>query len=56
VFGALGLWIGLGLPQPGWLFWLMPLAVLFLTLTIVNRVHKGLREARKHEGALLKET
>jgi CDP-diacylglycerol---glycerol-3-phosphate 3-phosphatidyltransferase len=46
VFGALGLWIGLGLPQPGWLFWLMPLAVALLTLTIVNRVHKGLREAR----------
>ncbi|WP_413992758.1 CDP-alcohol phosphatidyltransferase family protein [Labrys okinawensis] len=49
VFGALGLWIGLGLPRPEWLFWLMPLAVLFLTLTIVNRVHKGLREARSHQ-------
>lgn len=46
VFGALGLWIGLGLPLPGWFGWIMPLAVLFLTLTIVNRVHKGLREAR----------
>ncbi|MDZ5449921.1 CDP-alcohol phosphatidyltransferase family protein [Labrys sp. ZIDIC5] len=46
VFGALGLWVGLGLPLPGWFGWLMPLAVLFLTLTIVNRVHKGLREAR----------
>ncbi|MEW9306275.1 CDP-alcohol phosphatidyltransferase family protein [Labrys neptuniae] len=46
VFGALGLWVGLGLPLPGWFGWIMPLAVLFLTLTIVNRVHKGLREAR----------
>ncbi|GLS22785.1 CDP-alcohol phosphatidyltransferase [Labrys miyagiensis] len=52
LFGALGLWIGLGLPQPDWLFWLMPLAVLFLTLTIVNRVHKGLREARSHQSVL----
>ncbi|PRH88314.1 CDP-alcohol phosphatidyltransferase [Labrys okinawensis] len=49
VFGALGLWIGLGLPLPGWFAWLMPLAVLFLTLTIVNRVHKGLREARAEQ-------
>ncbi|MFC2249989.1 CDP-alcohol phosphatidyltransferase family protein [Labrys portucalensis] len=46
MFGALGLWVGLGLPLPGWFGWIMPLAVLFLTLTIVNRVHKGLREAR----------
>jgi CDP-diacylglycerol---glycerol-3-phosphate 3-phosphatidyltransferase len=52
VFGALGLWIGLGLPQAAWLFWLMPLAVLFLTLTIINRVHKGLREARSHQSVL----
>ncbi|CAM5770146.1 CDP-alcohol phosphatidyltransferase [Labrys miyagiensis] len=52
IFGALGLWIGLGLPLPAWLFWLMPLAVLFLTLTIANRVHKGLREAREHQDVL----
>lgn len=50
VFGALGLWIGLGLPLPGWFGWIMPLAVLFLTLTIANRVHKGLREARAKQG------
>ncbi len=52
VFGALGPWIGLGLPVPDWFSWLMPLAVLFLTLTIANRVHKGLREAREHQGVL----
>ncbi|OCC04204.1 CDP-alcohol phosphatidyltransferase [Labrys sp. WJW] len=60
VFGALGLWVGLGLPLPGWFGWIMPLAVLFLTLTIVNRVHKGLREAcakqaddgRSHDASL----
>lgn len=52
VFGALGLWIGLGLPVPDWFSWLMPLAVLFLTLTIANRVHKGLREAHDHQSVL----
>ena len=51
VFGALGLWVGLGLPA-GLAVWLMPLAVLFLTLTIANRVHKGLREARQHQSAV----
>jgi CDP-diacylglycerol--glycerol-3-phosphate 3-phosphatidyltransferase len=46
VFGAIGLWIGVGGPAPGWVGWLMPLLVLFLILTVVNRVHKGLREAK----------
>src|SRR5262249_28315038 len=37
VLGALGLWIGLGLPLPVWLFWLMPGLVVLLAMTIVNR-------------------
>ena len=45
VFGALGLWIGLGLPVPGLFAWLMPLIAFVLLLTIAKRVHKGLREA-----------
>jgi len=46
VFGALGLWIGIGAPLPDWLGWLMPAVALLLVLTIANRVRKGLREAR----------
>lgn len=44
VFGALGLWIGLGLPLPAWLFWLLPLVAALLVLTTINRVQKGLTE------------
>jgi CDP-diacylglycerol--glycerol-3-phosphate 3-phosphatidyltransferase len=44
VFGALGLWIGLGLPLPGWAFWLLPLMAALLVLTTINRVKKGLAE------------
>jgi CDP-diacylglycerol--glycerol-3-phosphate 3-phosphatidyltransferase len=45
VLGALGLWIGLGLPLPGWVFWLMPLLALLLAATTVNRVYRGLQES-----------
>lgn len=44
VFGALGLWIGLGLPLGGWSGWLMPVIALLLVWTLVNRVRKGLGE------------
>jgi len=46
VFGALGLWIGVGGPTPDWLAWLMPALAALLALTIVNRVRRGVREAR----------
>jgi CDP-diacylglycerol--glycerol-3-phosphate 3-phosphatidyltransferase len=46
VFGALGLWIGLGGALPGWLAWLMPAIALLLAVTIVNRVRRGLAEAK----------
>jgi CDP-diacylglycerol--glycerol-3-phosphate 3-phosphatidyltransferase len=45
VLGALGLWIGLGLPLPGWIFWLMPVLALLLAATTVNRVYRGLQES-----------
>ena len=45
VFGALGLWIGLGLPTPDGLFWLMPLCAILLAITVINRIRAGLREA-----------
>lgn len=45
VFGALALWIGLGLPLPGWVWWLMPLLAVLLVVTTVNRVRAGLAEA-----------
>lgn len=46
VFGALGLWIGIGAPLPDWLGWLMPLLALLLAITIVNRVRRGVAEAK----------
>lgn len=42
--GALGLWIGLGGPLPGWLFWLLPVMAALLVLTTINRVRRGLHE------------
>jgi CDP-diacylglycerol--glycerol-3-phosphate 3-phosphatidyltransferase len=44
VFGALGLWAGLGAPLPAWAAWIMPALAAALVVTIVNRVRGGLRE------------
>jgi CDP-diacylglycerol---glycerol-3-phosphate 3-phosphatidyltransferase len=44
VFGALGLWAGLGYALPEWLGWIMPLLALLIGVTIVNRVRRGLQE------------
>jgi CDP-diacylglycerol--glycerol-3-phosphate 3-phosphatidyltransferase len=49
VFGALGLWAGLGLPLPEWIVWLMPLIAAALVWTVVNRVRAGL-SARQEAG------
>lgn len=46
VLGALALWIGVGGAMPDWLAWFMPALAALIALTIVNRVRKGLREAR----------
>ena len=46
VFGALGLWIGLGGPLPEWTTLLFPLFVVLLLATIVNRVHNALIETK----------
>lgn len=45
VVGALGLWIGLGLPLFPLAFWLMPALAALLGWTIVNRIRGGLGEA-----------
>jgi CDP-diacylglycerol--glycerol-3-phosphate 3-phosphatidyltransferase len=42
VFGALGLWAGLGLPMPEWVHWLMPLLAILLAVTIWQRVRRGI--------------
>ena len=47
VFGALGLWVGLGLPLPDWTFWLMPALAVLLAATTANRVRAGLAEAER---------
>jgi CDP-diacylglycerol--glycerol-3-phosphate 3-phosphatidyltransferase len=44
VFGALGLWAGLGAPLPEWAALALPATALALVLTILNRVRSGLRE------------
>lgn len=44
VFGALGLWIGIGGALPDWLAYVMPLLAAALTVTIVNRVRGALKE------------
>jgi phosphatidylglycerophosphate synthase len=49
VFGALGAWIGIGLPLADWLAWLMPLLAVLLIVTTVNRVRAGLAESIKGE-------
>jgi CDP-diacylglycerol---glycerol-3-phosphate 3-phosphatidyltransferase len=43
VFGALGLWIGLGGPLPPWTVWLMAIVAILLAVTVVNRVRAGLK-------------
>jgi CDP-diacylglycerol--glycerol-3-phosphate 3-phosphatidyltransferase len=45
-FGALGLWVGVGGPLPGWSEWLLVLAAGLLLVTVVNRVRAGLAERK----------
>jgi CDP-diacylglycerol--glycerol-3-phosphate 3-phosphatidyltransferase len=41
VFGALGLYAGLGAPLPDEVAWLMPVLALLIGWNIVNRVRRG---------------
>lgn len=45
VFGALGLYVALGLPLPAWASWLMPLLAAGVAWTIGNRIRRALAEA-----------
>ena len=45
VFGALGLYVALGLPLPAWASWLMPLLALGVAWTVGNRIRRALAEA-----------
>ncbi|HVO90359.1 MAG TPA: CDP-alcohol phosphatidyltransferase family protein [Casimicrobiaceae bacterium] len=45
VFGAVGLWIGLGLALPPLVAWLMPILVVLIVWNIVNRVRRGVAAA-----------
>lgn len=54
VFGALGFWIGIGGPLPGWASLLLSGAVvILLAFTVVNRVSHGLAEVEKQPTQLL---
>ncbi len=46
VFGALGLAVGLGMPEQGWMTLLFPAMALLCCATIVNRVRCALNEVR----------
>ncbi|GGI84292.1 CDP-alcohol phosphatidyltransferase family protein [Shewanella gelidii] len=51
IFGAIGLWIGLGGVMPSWLFWLMPTLALLICLTVFNRVKRALQESNELQAA-----
>jgi len=42
VFGALALWVSLGMSLPAWVAWLMPMLALLVLLTTANRVRRAL--------------
>jgi CDP-diacylglycerol--glycerol-3-phosphate 3-phosphatidyltransferase len=46
VFGAIGLWAGLGWPLPVWTQWILVALAVLLIFTIDNRRRAGLREVR----------
>ena len=46
VFGALGLWVGLGGVLPGWTVAIPAILALLLAVTVANRIRAGLAEAR----------
>ena len=47
VFGALGLWCGIGGALPAWTAWLMPLLAALIVVTLINRVRHGLAEGAR---------
>jgi CDP-diacylglycerol--glycerol-3-phosphate 3-phosphatidyltransferase len=50
VFGALGLYLGLGFALPDAAFWLLPALALLIACNIVLRVHRGVASAGKVRG------
>ena len=46
VFGALGLYVGLGAPLPPDAYWIMPVVSLLIAVNIANRVRRGAAQAR----------
>ncbi len=46
IFGGLGLWLGLAGGLPEWLYWLMPLLTLLLSITTYNRINQALLEVK----------
>jgi CDP-diacylglycerol--glycerol-3-phosphate 3-phosphatidyltransferase len=50
VFGALGLYVGLGAPLSPHAYWLMPVSSVLIALNIRNRVRRGVAEAAAKGG------
>ncbi|MEB3047638.1 CDP-alcohol phosphatidyltransferase family protein [Rhizobium mulingense] len=46
LFGALGIYVGVGGGFAGWTSWLWAVVALFLIWTIINRISAGIREAQ----------
>ncbi|WP_076073056.1 CDP-alcohol phosphatidyltransferase family protein [Sphingomonas montana] len=49
LFGALGLWIGIGGALPPWTAWIMPALTVLLAMTVINRVRNGVVEAASNK-------
>ena len=47
VFGALGLWVGIGGALPDWTQWLLVAVAVLLLVTVDKRIRAGLREAQR---------
>lgn len=54
VFGAVGLWAGLGFPLPLLAAWLMPVVAALIGVTVLNRVLAGTRDAHSSDARDLK--
>ena len=51
VFGALGLYVGLGGPLSDGAYWIMPVVSLLIAINVWNRVRRGVAEAGARGGA-----
>ncbi|MDX2505695.1 MAG: CDP-alcohol phosphatidyltransferase family protein [Gammaproteobacteria bacterium] len=49
IFAVLGLWVGVGGAMPDWLFWIMPILSVLISVTIINRIKQALAEVNQRQ-------